>query len=315
MAIDSYQDLLSSLEVLRDCRICPRNCGVDRFSSKLGYCQLDAKFNIASITLHKGEEPVIVGKKGICNIFFPHCNLQCIYCQNYQISCNIEKNYQVWELPQIIEKLLEFIESGVYLIGFVSPSQCVVQMKIIIEALRRTGKKFITVYNSNGYDKVNTLRELESYIDVYLPDFKYIDPNIAELYSYAHNYPEIAKAAILEMYRQKGSYISINDDGYVESGLIVRHLVLPGESEQSIRILEYISEYLSTGAHISLMSQYYPTYKATHHPILNRTLEYDEYQKVVHKMNELGFYHGWVQELQSQKTYRPNFEEEKPFGI
>lgn len=311
-----FSDLLADLEILHHCQICPRNCGVDRFTSQLGYCQLSAQLNISSIALHKGEEPVLVGDRGTCNIFFPHCNLQCCYCQNYQISNNKScENYRVWTLPEILEKLIEFLDQKICIIGFVSPSHCIPQMKIIIKALRRLGRSFTTVYNTNGYDKVSTLQELADFIDVYLPDFKYIRSEISKKYSQADDYPEVALLALKEMYRQKGSYISVNERGYIESGLIIRHLVLPGPAQDSIRILESIADNLSPAVHISLMSQYYPTYQAHNDPSLNRTLTTDEYKQVVKAMGDNGFYHGWIQELQSQTSYRPDFHKDRPFEL
>lgn len=309
-----FQDLLHELDVLHHCTICPRHCGADRYTGKLGYCQLDANFNISSITLHKGEEPVLVGNQGICNIFFPHCNLQCCYCQNYQISNNKNcHNFRAWTLPEILENIIEFLDQHIPIIGFVSPSHCIPQMKIIIQALRRLGFSFTTVYNTNGYDTVPTLQELEGWIDVYLPDFKYINPEIAHQYSQASDYPQVVQAALSEMYRQKGSFISVNDNGYIESGMIIRHLVLPGLVQDSIRILEWISDHLSSSVYISLMSQYYPTYQVHADPVLNRTLSQAEYSQVTHAMAEIGLYHGWVQELRSQESYRPDFHKNCPF--
>ncbi len=308
------KNLLKPLEELKNCKICPRNCGVNRFSKKLGYCNSDACFNIASICIHKGEEPVISGKNGICNIFFSRCNMQCIYCQNYQISRNKEEIIEnKLELKEVIEKIKVILDFGCKAVGFVSPSHFIPHVKVIINALHSLGIKPIIVYNSNAYDKVEKLKELEGMIDVYLPDFKYMDKKLAKDYSDAYNYPEIASKAIKEMYRQKGSTLIINDDGQAESGLIIRHLVLPNHIDNSIKVLKYIAKEISTSVHISLMSQYYPTKNVANHPDLGRTLSTDEYKKVINQMKSLGFYKGWLQQLDSSEYYNPDFVEENPF--
>ncbi|HEX2936003.1 MAG TPA: radical SAM protein [Bacteroidales bacterium] len=296
--------------------MCPRNCGVDRFSDKLGYCKADAAFHIASICIHKGEEPVISGSKGICNIFFPHCNLQCIYCQNHDISGNA-LHIDSWEMSfdQVIEKVCETLEQTENIVGFVSPSHYIPQVMAIIRGIKAKGKAPVFVYNTNGYDSVESLKMLEGLIDVYLPDFKYMDKHIAFRYSGARNYPEMASAALREMYRQKGSTLILDDYHIAQSGIILRHLVLPYATEQSIEVLRFIAEEISTKFHISLMSQYYPTACVQNHNELGRSLLKEEYEKVVNAFHEFGFYRGWVQDLGSQTVYRPDFSKAKPFDL
>ena len=309
--MNNYNEILDEL---KDCTVCPRNCHANRFTSNLGYCKSDASFNIASIVSHHGEEPCISGEKGICNVFFTHCNLQCTYCQNYQISRNIYSLPQYnFELSDVIEKILSILDTGCNLVGFVSPSHFVPQVKIIINELHKLGRYPTIVYNTNSYDKVDTLKQLEGLVDIYLADFKYINSSIAEKYSDAYNYPEIASMAIKEMYRQKSSTLIINEKNQAESGLIIRHLVLPGNIKNSIDILKYIAEEISTNVYISLMSQYYPTINVQNDSALNRTLNAGEYKRVVDAMHEFGFHNGWIQELESQSYYLPDFESEKPF--
>lgn len=302
-----------SIKDLEDCTICPRECHANRIASAYGFCSTNAELNIASVCLHKGEEPFISGKNGICNVFFAHCNLQCIYCQNYQISQNKSKNNSlINNLPEavaIIRKLLNKSRA----VGFVSPSHCIPQMKSIIEALHNNGLHPVVVMNTNSYDKVETLKSLEGLIDVYLPDLKYVSPALGSEYSAATGYAETAKAAIREMYRQKGSSLITGDDGIAESGLVIRHLVLPNHVEHSIDVLRFIAEEISTSVYISLMSQYYPTKQVVHHPKLNRSLYYEEYKKVVDEAQKLGFYKILIQEMESKNTYRPDFELEHPF--
>lgn len=302
----------NEVEYLSHCNLCPRNCGVDRFSQKSGFCKSDALFRISSVCVHKGEESVISGEKGICNIFFPHCNLQCTYCQNYDISRN--ETYLPDAIPYdgLIRKICSVLDKTENIVGFVSPSHYVPQMLALIRGIKATGRNPVFVYNTNGYDKAESLRLLEGIIDVYLPDFKYIDPTLAMCYSQAGDYPQIASAAIKEMYRQKGSTLIINERGIAESGIIVRHLVLPGAVDQSIEVLRYIAEELSLKLHISLMSQYYPTELVKSH-LLSRTISYDEYKQVVDAFHELGLYRGWTQDLESHASYRPDFPVNQPF--
>jgi putative pyruvate formate lyase activating enzyme len=184
---------------------------------------------------------------------------------------------------------------------------------MIIEELHSRGFFPVTVYNSNGYDTVDSLRSLEGLIDLYLPDFKFADATLADKLSDARDYPEVAKKAIAEMYRQKGTSVIISDTGQAVNGLIIRHLVLPGQTDDSIKILKWISEELSPSLYLSLMSQYYPTSCMINHPQLNRRLTEDEYALVETAMEELGFHKGWIQEMSSAQNYKPDFMREDPF--
>lgn len=302
------------LESLSNCKICPRNCGVNRLEGELGYCRSDAGFHISSICIHQGEEPVISGKKGICNIFFSRCNLQCVYCQNHEISSNkgiiIDKTMT---FAGVIRKIRQVMEETENIVGFVSPSHFVPHVKAIVNSLRKEGVNPVFVYNTNGYDKVETLKSLEGFIDVYLPDFKYVDPKLSFAFSQAGNYPQVTGEALKEMYRQKGSTLRINDDGIAESGIIIRHLVLPGAVENSVSVLKYIAEELSERMHISLMSQYFPTPEVKNHPQLGRILTQQEYEEVTDAFYELGFHRGWLQEPESHENYRPSFENDQAF--
>jgi len=305
---------MDPLEALSDCALCPRECHADRFSSKLGYCKSDVSFNISSICIHRGEEPVISGKNGICNIFFTNCNLQCSYCQNWQISRNLPgRKSTEMRLEEVIREIMAILDTGIDLIGFVSPSHVIPQMKVIISAIESLGYHPVKVYNSNGYDEVETLRSLEGMIDVYLPDFKYMEPDIACEYSAARDYPEVASLALKEMYRQKGAALHMAENGTAESGIIIRHLVLPGQVENSRRVLQFIAGDVSPRLHISLMSQYYPTPGVCNHPLLNRSLLKQEYDEVVGELNRLGLHNGWIQELESGGNYIPDFERDHPF--
>ncbi len=306
--------LMQPLERLRNCKVCPRNCGADRLSNQLGYCNSDASFFISSVCLHRGEEPAISGKNGICNIFFGHCNLQCVYCQNYQISQNRREDAaERMTMTEVLAAIINCLNAGCEGVGFVSPSHFVPQFKVIVNALHELGIHPTIVYNSNGYDTAETLREIAPFVDVYLPDFKYVDPWLARKYSDASDYPEIAMAALKEMYRQKGSTMLFSDNGLAESGILIRHLVLPGHVENSIGVLKYIAEEISTSLHISLMSQYHPTPYVNRIEPINRTLCADEYRRVVDAFYDLGLHKGYIQDLDSYDNYRPDFRKSHPF--
>lgn len=280
----------------------------------MGYCRTDAGFNIASICIHRGEEPVISGAEGICNIFFNGCNLRCIYCQNHEISqCGKSSKSQTFNLNEVLDRVIEILSGGISSVGFVSPSHVMPQVKAIIKGLNDRGYKPITVYNTNSYDKRETIRSLSGLIDIYLPDYKYATGETAALYSGASDYPEVALNAIKEMYFQKGSTLITNDSGKAECGLLIRHLVLPGHAEESRKVLKTLAEELSPGVHLSLMSQYHPTDLVKNHPVLNRSLYRSEYESVVDTMESLGFRNGWVQDMDSNITYRPDFSKENPF--
>jgi putative pyruvate formate lyase activating enzyme len=308
-------DLYSADErkILEDCTLCPRKCRVNRFQAARGYCRTGAGFSVASICIHKGEEPVISGKEGICNIFFTGCNLRCIYCQNHEISSCRETQEYLYRPGEILDQIENILSKGIPSVGFVSPSHVVPQVRTIINGLNERGLKPITVYNTNGYDKPEIIRSLSGLIDVYLPDFKYASAGISSEYSDASDYPDTAFKAIKEMYYQKGSTLSVDGSGRAENGLLVRHLVLPGHAEESKKVLRIIAEELSPGIHLSLMSQYHPIAAVRDHPVLNRSLYKDEYESVVREMESLGFRNGWIQDMESNVNYRPDFSKKNPF--
>ena len=300
---------------IHNCKICPRNCGVDRTSKKLGFCGVDSRVHIAKICLHTGEEPVLGGKNGVCNVFFSSCNLRCVYCQNYEISrpnCVEKEITSIQKAAELIAGIL--CKHNVNTVGFVSPGHQIFQMIAIIDLLHKRGFNPIIVYNSNGYDKPETLRFIKDYVDVYLPDFKYSDSFIAQKYSNAADYPQVVLTALKEMYWQKGSTIITDNDEIAQSGLIIRHLVLPNCVENSIKVLETIATEISPRVNVSLMSQYYPVDKAIEIKELNRTINLAEYQSVKLAAQKLGIVRGWVQDMASNIDYRPNFSNENVFG-
>lgn len=301
-------------DLLSKCNFCPHLCDADRNNNVLGFCRSDASLCIASVCLHIGEEPPISGKNGICNIFFSHCNLRCIYCQNHQISDNYNNaNQNNFNINQLLDRVFSLLDKGIQAVGFVSPSHVIPQVNYIIDSIKSQNYHPKFIYNSNGYDNVDSLIFLKNKIDVYIPDFKYSDSTLAAKYSNCRNYPVIALKAIKEMYRQKGSNIIFDENGNADSGLIIRHLVLPGHIDNSISVLRKIANELTPSVYLSLMSQYYPTKKVKEIPNLNRRLNQDEYNQVVEEAERLGFYRGWIQEWNSCDYYLPDFEEEEPF--
>jgi putative pyruvate formate lyase activating enzyme len=217
------------------------------------------------------------------------------------------------EIGEVIRRITEILNTGIEIVGFVSPTHFVPQVKVIVEILRNLGYNPRFVYNTNAYDLPETLQELETYIDIYLPDFKYSVAELGRKYSDARDYPTIALNALKEMVRQKGLDLEVGPDGYARKGVIVRHLVLPGHPRNSIGVLRTIADEVSNELHISLMSQYYPTYRVKDHETLGRTLRAREYEMVVGELETLGFQNGWVQELESSLNYRPDFREDHPF--
>lgn len=302
------------LILLSKCTLCPRECYADRFYGSEGYCNSDAGLNIATVCIHRGEEPVIGGTIGICNIFFGGCNLRCAFCQNHEISrpgsSILRSSYT---LEDALEKIENILSTGIKAIGFVSPSHVVPQVKTIIRGLHKRGLKPIMVYNTNGYDKAEVIDSLDGLIDVYLPDYKYVTPALALELSDASDYPEVVLKALRRMYYQKGSRLLVDDEGMAENGILIRHLVLPGHSEESIKVLRSIAEEFSPGINVSLMSQYHPNQFVKNRKDLGRSLYRSEYEKVALEMEKLGFRNGWLQDMDSNENYRPDFFSENPF--
>lgn len=283
------------------CNLCPRKCSAERNETEgKGFCGLGTLPRVARVAPHMWEEPCISGEKGSGAVFFSGCTLRCVFCQNYAISANNNgKSIKVSELAEEFKKL-EAI--GVHNINLVSPTPYI---GAIIEALEIYRPKIPIVYNSSGYENVETLRRLEGYVDIYLPDFKYADDELAVRYSKAPNYVETATNAVKEMLRQTDE--PVFDGEMMRSGVIVRHLVLPNHTKNSVRCLEHISENFK-GALVSLMGQYTPVYKALENEKLNRKITRREYDKVKSKLFELEL-DGFAQELSSaDEKYIPSWD-------
>ncbi|NIA23733.1 MAG: radical SAM protein [Proteobacteria bacterium] len=283
-----YSNLLSH------CNICPRKCGVNRLKGETGVCGVTGEnVKIASFNIHHGEEPPISGYNGSGTIFFAGCNLKCVYCQNYPISqMRYGKEYSIDELAKI---MLNLQSRKAHNINLVTGNHYIPQIIEAIEIARKEGLTIPIVYNTSGYDLTETLKLMENYADIYLVDMRYSDDKYAVKYSAAPNYTEINGQAITEMYRQKGE-LKIGKDGTAESGVIIRLLVLPEDISGTKESLKFIHDNIGTNIHLSIMDQYFPTYKAKNYPELNRKIYEREYTKVVEFANELSLTKGWTQE-------------------
>ncbi len=295
------------------CGLCPRGCKA-RGKEGMGFCGAsDDRMEVAAVCLHRGEEPPISGTRGIVNVFFAHCNLQCIYCQNGDISGHhvAEADIHFRTVGEVVDRICELLPQSSGMLGMVTAAHYADRVPAIVEEVHKRGFEPTVVYNSSGYERVETLRQLEGWVDVYLPDLKYADAELAGRYSNATDYPEVAKAAIAEMRRQVGGGLKVAD-GVAYRGMVVRHLVLPAAVDNSIHCLEWLSEEFPLGLHLSLMAQYYPP-KPNLPDALGRTITREEYEQVVAKAVELGLTDGWIQELESQSHYRPDFSKDNPF--
>jgi putative pyruvate formate lyase activating enzyme len=312
MTMDMYTE--AEITLLSNCTLCPRECRVNRFDGGTGYCGADAGMNIASICIHRGEEPAISGPDGICNVFFSGCNLRCIYCQNHDISRpGTGCRRSVSSLTETLDLIEGILSDDIRAIGFVSPSHVVPQVKAIIRGLNERGLKPVTVYNTNSYDKPEVIDSLNGIIDVYLPDYKYVTASMSQELSDASDYPQVALMAIKRMYYQKGSTLPLDKDGRAENGILIRHLVLPGYARESEKVLKILAEELSPGVSLSLMSQYHPTPYINDNANLKRTLYKEEYEAAVNAMVGLGFRNGWIQDMDSYRSYKPDFRRKHPF--
>lgn len=287
-----------------ECKICPRNCGIDRTESR-GFCGMGRLPYAAKAYLHPFEEPILSGTRGSGTIFFSGCNLKCRYCQNYPISHG-KIGAEITE-ERLSELYLSLQVMGAHNINLVNPTHFT---ESIINSIKRVKTEISIpfVWNSSGYERTETLRELEGLIEVYLPDLKYVSPNLSSRYSFAEDYFEYASQAILEMYRQVGG-VRTDQQGLIEKGLIIRHLVLPNASHDSIKVLEWIQANIPNDAYISLMGQYTPTGEAAGIRGLNRRITRREYDLVVGRLHELGLENGFVQDLASaDMKYTPEFD-------
>lgn len=282
------------------CNMCPRRCGVNR-KEKQGFCSSPEEFRVARAALHFWEEPCISGKRGSGTVFFSGCNLKCVYCQNSEIS--IKNKGTAVSSDKLIEIFEKLIADGVENLNLVNPTHYAVQLKELFE---KWHCPVPIVYNSSGYESVETLKMLSGIVDIYLPDFKYIRGDKAKRYSRAQDYPETAKAAIAEMLRQQPQCVFEN--GIMKKGVIIRHLILPANTNSSIEIIDYFKDNFQ-GAYLSLMAQYIPCTDLSEYPEISRKITEREYKKVLDHAVLAGLENVFVQELSSaDEVYIPPFD-------
>lgn len=292
-------------ETMMACSLCPRECAADRTSDRLGWCKSTDKVKIARAALHFWEEPCISGDKGSGTIFFSNCNLGCVYCQNYDISH--DGNGLEVDQERLTEMMLNLGRMA-HNVNLVTPAHYISQISGALREAKFRGLKCPVVYNTNGYEKVESLKMLEGLVDIYLPDIKYFKDSYAVRYSKANRYFELASAAVEEMLRQTG-HLYIGPDGMACKGLLVRHLVLPGMYEDSVEILRWIRKHLGKYIHLSVMAQYCPNKHLERYCEIDRKITREEYEMVVDEVYDLGFENVYLQELESASSeYTPPFD-------
>jgi putative pyruvate formate lyase activating enzyme len=297
---------------LESCSICPRGCQVNRLKSEQGFCKTGLKAKVCSFMLHHGEEPPISGERGSGTIFFSHCNMKCVYCQNYEFSQLGQGGREV-EPEELASFMIRLQERGAHNINLVTPTHVMPQ---ILEALLIAipqGLKIPLVYNTGGYELAEIVKLLEGIIDIYLPDMRYADNEAALKYSSARDYPRYNQESLKEMHRQVG-VAKIDALGIIEKGLIIRHLVLPNNISGTDKIMRFISRELSKDTYISLMSQYSPCYQADRFKEISRRINQEEYKIAQQVMQQRGLHNGWIQEAGGLDRFagihiKPNLEE------
>ena len=285
----------AAYELLAPCRVCPRECGLDRLQdSRLGFCRSGLNPVISSVSPHHGEEPPLSGTRGSGTIFFTNCNLRCVYCQNYPIS---QMGNGAERTPGELACQMTWLqEQGCHNVNLVTPTHVVPQFLKALGLARERGFSLPIVYNSSGYDSVDTLKLLDGIVDIYLPDMRYGDNRAAMEYSVAPHYVEINRAAIKEMFRQVGNLV-VDAQGVAKRGLIIRHLVLPGGLSGTETVMQFLAEEISKDVYVSLMSQYFPVYTASEHGTIDRRITEKEYDEAYDIKTRYGLQNGWVQNL------------------
>ncbi|MDF1590909.1 MAG: radical SAM protein [Desulfobacterales bacterium] len=275
----------TACRILDSCRLCPRACGVDRNSERTGICKTGKDAVVSSYNAHFGEEAPLVGKRGSGTIFFTHCNLLCNFCQNYSISH--EGDGQPVSSGQLAAIMLQLQKRGCHNINFVTPSHVVPQILSAIEIAIKDGLSIPLVYNSSGYDQVDTLRLLDGVFDIYMPDFKFWDTAVAEMTCNAADYPAVARQALLEMHRQCGD-LALDETGIARRGLLIRHLVLPQDMAGTREIMRFIARKISRNSYVNIMSQYRPCGRAGEIKALVASLSQHEFRQALQSARDEG---------------------------
>jgi putative pyruvate formate lyase activating enzyme len=276
-----------AFRMLERCRVCPRMCGVNRLADERGECRTGRRAVVSSYHLHFGEEPPLVGWGGSGTIFFTHCNLHCQYCQNYEIS-QLGEGVEV-EPEELAAMMLRLQQAGAHNINLVSPTHVVPQILAALEIAARAGLRLPLVYNTGGYDALPTLRLLDGIVDIYMPDAKYADAEIARRYSQVEHYPRVNRLAIREMHRQVGD-LRLDRHGIARRGLIVRHLVLPEGLAGTAEVMRFLAEEISRDTYTNVMAQYRPCYRAAEYPPLRRRITVEEFREAVETARAAGLH-------------------------
>ncbi len=293
--IDLCNAFIEKYQRDKACRLCPRNCNVDR-TLKIGACGEPINMRIASINLHHGEEPPISGVNGSGAVFFSGCNLHCVFCQNYPLSQQHLAHRDI-SPEKLAEEMLKLEKRGAHNINFVTPTHESLQIVKSLKIAFQNGLSLPIVWNTGGYEKTEIIRDLNGIVDIYLCDAKYGDDKLAKRLSGVSDYVLYNRKAIEEMFRQKGTDLILDKNGILREGLIIRHLVLPSQIKNSLNILKWLSN-ISVNIHLSLMSQYFPAYRVVNESgfsDLNRKINTEEYEKVLDEAESLGFHRGWWQ--------------------
>ncbi|MCX7833777.1 MAG: radical SAM protein [Ignavibacteria bacterium] len=270
---------------LKNCDICPHKCNVNRIAGELGICKSTHKIRISSYFAHFGEEPELVGRYGSGTIFFSGCNLLCIFCQNYDIS-HFNQGYEI-STEKLSDIMFELEDNGCHNINLVTPTHYTFQISEAIEIAKGRGLEIPVVWNSNAYERVETLKKLRGLVDIYMPDLKFYRNSISEILTTANNYFEFASLAIIEMHKQVGDLVIEN--GIAKKGIMIRHLIMPENFSDSIEIINFIAKNLGNNTYLNLMAQYYPSYKSYTIKEINRRIHTSEYYKCVDYARSLGF--------------------------
>ncbi len=294
------------IKQLEKCEICPHKCGINRNENEIGRCKSKDTIKVALYSIHDFEEPCISGNRGSGTVFFSNCNMNCIFCQNYEISQQ-GKGKEI-DIEELAEIFLKQQEKNVENINLVTPTSYVFQIIEAVKIARRNGLKIPIVYNTNGYENIETIRALDGFVDIYLPDLKYAENDLGLKFSKVNNYFEIATKSIKEMIKQVG-IPKFNSDGVMEKGVLIRHLVLPNYIENSKKVLKWIKDNLPSDIYVSIMAQYFPAYKAKEDDKINRKLSQVEWQEIEDFVQNIEIENGFIQELgEHEEEYVPKWE-------
>jgi putative pyruvate formate lyase activating enzyme len=279
-------------EFLKECRLCPRECRVNRLAGETGYCRAGAALTVSSVFPHFAEEPPLVGDHGSGTIFLTHCNLRCIFCQNDDLS-HLGKG-EVMTSSEMARAMVRLQELGCHNINFVTPTHVAPQIVASFPEAIDMGLRLPLVYNCSGYESIEVIRLLEGIVDIYMPDAKFMDERSSKMFCNAPDYPQVIRPVLKEMHRQVGD-LSMNPRGVAERGLLIRHLVMPNGAASSEAILTFIAEEISVHSYVNIMDQYRPHYQAASYPEIDRRISPREFEEVIRMARGLGLYRGFVE--------------------